>query len=147
MNGADGLLAYGSFALLSLVLALVFLCISAAVATVNRRKSKAFGGSLFLWFFFVLLYDLMTLGITLLLTGQSANYFLFISLFGNPVDMVRVASLILLDNATIFGAAGAAMLRFLGGPVASLALLITGLGLWIAAPLFVAQMLLRKQDI
>jgi Cu-processing system permease protein len=146
-NGDEGLSAYGSFVLLSLLLAFVFLCIAAAVATLNRRKSKAFGGALFLWFFFVLFYDLITLGITLLLSGQAANYFLFASLLGNPVDMVRVAVLILLDNVTIFGAAGAALLRFLGGPVASVALLIGGLALWIAVPLLLAQRLLRRQDI
>jgi Cu-processing system permease protein len=146
-NGEEGLLAYGSFVLLSLMLAFVFLCISASIATINRRKAKAFGGALFLWFFFVLFYDLLALGITLLLGGQTANYFLFISLFGNPVDMVRVAALILLDNVTIFGAAGAALLRFLGGPGLSVALLAVGLGLWIAGPLLLAQKFLRDQDI
>jgi len=146
-NGEEGLLAYGSFILLSLMLAFVFLCISAAVATVNRRKAKAFGGALFLWFFFVLFYDLIALGITLVLSGQTANTFLFVSLFGNPVDIVRVAALILLNNVTIFGAAGAALLRFLGGPIASLVLLVGGLALWIAAPLLLAHRLLREQDI
>ncbi len=146
-NGTDGLLAYASFVLLSLVLALIFLCLAAAIAAANRRTSKAFGVSLFLWFFFVLFYDLLALGTTVLLSGQSSNYFLFASLFGNPVDMVRVATLIILDNVTIFGAAGAALLRFLGGPVASLILLVGGLGLWIAAPLRVAQILIQRQDI
>lgn len=146
-NGTDGLLAYASFVLLSLVLALIFLCLAAAIAAANRRMSKAFGVSLFLWFFFVLFYDLLALGTTVLLSGQSSNYFLFASLFGNPVDMVRVATLIILDNVTIFGAAGAALLRFLGGPVASLILLVGGLGLWIAAPLCVAQILIQRQDI
>ena len=146
-NGEEGLLAYGSFVFLSLTLALVFLCISAAIATLNQRKSKAFGGALFLWFFFVLVYDLIALGIALILSGQTSNTFLFVTLFGNPVDIVRVAALILLDNVTIFGAAGAALLRFLGGPVASLVLLVGGLGLWIAAPLLLAQRLLRSQDI
>src|SRR5262249_20520344 len=88
-NGTEGLTSYAAFVALSLLLSLVFLCISVLVATVSKRKSKAFGISLFLWFFFVLFYDLLALGVTLLLKGQPANYFLFASLFGNPVDMVR----------------------------------------------------------
>jgi hypothetical protein len=61
--------------------------------------------------------------------------------------MVRVTSLIILDNVTIFGAAGAALVRFLGGGAWSVALLVAGLGAWILLPLIVAQRLLRHQDI
>jgi Cu-processing system permease protein len=146
-SGIDGLLRYVSFVVLSLALALVFLSIAVFTATLSRRKSKAFGIALFLWFFFVLFYDLIALGGSLLFRGQQANVFLFISLFGNPVDMVRVATLILLDDATIFGAAGAAMLRFFGGHAASLSLLGAGLLLWVAAPLVLAQYMLARQDI
>jgi Cu-processing system permease protein len=146
-SGIDGLLRYVSFVVLSLALALVFLSIAVFTATLSRRKSKAFGIALFLWFFFVLFYDLIALGGSLLFRGQQANVFLFISLFGNPVDMVRVATLILLDDATIFGAAGAAMLRFFGGHAASLSLLGAGLLLWVAAPLVLAQFMLARQDI
>ncbi|MDZ7303075.1 MAG: ABC transporter permease, partial [candidate division KSB1 bacterium] len=91
-HGLGELLRYAMFVLLSLALALVFLCLAVLVATANQRKARAFGVSLFLWFFFVLFYDLLAVGGTLLLKGQSANAFLFLSLFGNPVDMVRVAS-------------------------------------------------------
>lgn len=146
-NGVDELARYAAFVVLALALAFVFLCLSVLIATMSRRKSKAFGLALFLWFFFVLFYDLLALGATLLLHGKSANVFLFVSLFGNPVDMVRVASLIILDGVTIFGAAGAALLRFLGGKTVSVLLLGVGLTVWIVIPLFVSQKLLNRQDI
>ncbi|MBI4535399.1 MAG: ABC transporter permease subunit [Ignavibacteriae bacterium] len=146
-NGPEGLTSYVFFVALSLALALVFLTLSLLVSTASRRKSKAFGVTLFLWFFFVLLYDLLALGGTLLMKGQSANAFLFVSIFGNPVDMVRVATLIILDNITIFGAAGAAMLRFLGGQTTSIVLLITGLLAWVVVPLFLSARMMRRQDI
>ena len=73
--------------------------------------------------------------------------FLFLSLFGNPVDMVRVATLIILDNVTIFGAAGAAMLRFLGGQTASLLMLAAGLLVWVGVPLLISNRLVKHQDI
>lgn len=147
INGTEGLGRYSIFVLLSLLLALVFLCIAVMVATLYRRKSKAFGIALFLWFFFVLFYDVMAIAGSILFSGQSANRFLFLSLFGNPVDMVRVATLIILENVTIFGAAGAALLRFLGGSTAGIILLITTLVLWIVIPMMMSHRLLEKQDI
>jgi Cu-processing system permease protein len=146
-SGPEGILRYAAFIVLSLGLSLVFLSIAVLVATASRRKAKAFGAALFLWFFFVLFYDLLTLSGSLLLKGQMANMFLFLSLFGNPVDMVRVGTLIILDNVTIFGASGAAMLRFLGGSTSSVALLLVGLAVWVLAPLVLARRLIRSQDI
>lgn len=146
-SGPEGLPKYLAFVGLSLALALAFLAISVLVAIACKRKMKAFGVSLFLWFFFVLFYDLLALGGTLMLKGKAANMFLFLSLFGNPVDMVRVATLVLLDNVTIFGAAGAAMLRFFGGSSASIGLLTAGLFVWIGGPLVFSVRLLKRQDV
>ncbi len=146
-SGTDGIDRYAAFVGLSLLLSLVFLSLSVVTATVSRRKSKAFGLVLFLWFFFVLFYDLLAIGGTLLLQGKSANTFLFVSLLGNPVDMVRVASLISLDNVTIFGASGAALVRFLGGSLSSILLLLTALALWIAGSLLLSHRLIQRQDI
>ncbi len=145
--GAEGLVRYAAFVLLSLALSLVFLSIAVLAAVISKRKARAFGYALFLWFFFVLFYDLLALGMTLLLRGRTATTVLFLSLFGNPVDMVRVSTLILLDNVTIFGAAGAAMLRFLGGQAASIALMVSGLAAWTALPLVISHRLLNRQDI
>ncbi len=147
VTGTEGLVQYFVFVVLSLLLALVFLGIAVTIATSNKRKSSSFGISLFAWFFFVLFYDLIILGISLFFKGQTANYILFLSLFGNPVDMVRVAALIILDNVSIFGAAGAALLRFLGGSGMSVTLLIGFLLVWIGIPLALSHRMLNKQDI
>ncbi len=146
-SGTEGMTRYMAFVALSLLLSLVFLSLSVVTAVVSRRKSKAFGLALVLWFFFVVFYDLLAIGGTLLLEGQAANTFLFVSLFGNPVDMVRVASLISLDNVTIFGASGAALIRFLGGPDWSIALLLLALTVWVGVPLLLSHRLLMRQDI
>jgi len=95
----------------------------------------------------VLFYDLVVIGATFLFKERTANAFLFGSLFGNPVDMVRVASLMTLNGKDIFGAGGAALLRFFGGEGLSIALLLIALSFWVVAPLFFAQRLLRHQDI
>ena len=147
VTGTDGMLSYLSFVVLSLALAFIFLVLAVLISTLNRRKPRAFGIALFCWFFFVLFYDLLVLGFSLLLHGQTSNYFLFYSLIGNPVDLVRVASLILLDNATVFGPAGAALLRFTGGITSSIVILTSALLLWIAVPLHFSIRMLNHQDL
>jgi len=145
--GSEGAERYPAFVGLSLLLALAFLSLSALVAFLFQRKARAFGVTLILWFFFVVFYDLLVIGGSLLFKERTANTLIFASLFGNPVDMVRVASLIVLDGKEIFGAAGGALVRFLGGDAASLLLLLGGLLLWIVLPFLTSCHLLKRQDI
>jgi Cu-processing system permease protein len=142
-----GLIRYGFLVIFSLGISLTFLCLAVLVAIASKRKVKSFGVSLFLWFFFVLFYDLVIIGGIQLVEGAAANTLLFLSLLGNPVGMVRVATLIVLDNVTIFGAPGAALLRFFGGSVTSVLVLMASLALWIIVPIAVSHRLLRRQDI
>ncbi|HEY6119885.1 MAG TPA: ABC transporter permease subunit [Pyrinomonadaceae bacterium] len=145
--GTEGAGRYPAFVAFSLLLALIFLSLSALVSVICRRKTKAFGVALFVWFFFVLFYDLLVIGGTFLFKERTANSLILGSLFGNPVDMVRVASLMTLNGKDIFGAGGAALLRFLGGEALSLVILMIALSLWVVAPLAAAQQLLKHQDI
>jgi Cu-processing system permease protein len=144
---AEDFVGYPIFVGLSLLLSFVYLSLSMLVAIACRRRTKAFGIVLLLWFFFVIFYDLLVLGGSLLFKEKTANYFIFASLFGNPVDMVRVAGLLSLKGGEIFGAAGAALLKFLGGESQATAALISSLFLWAFAPLLISMKLLRKQDI
>lgn len=145
--GTQGATRYPVLIAFSLFLALIFLSLSALISALCGRKTRAFGVALFAWFFFVLFYDLLVMGSTFFFKERTANVFIFGSLFGNPVDMVRIASLMVLDGKDIFGVGGAALLRFLGGPTISLILLVLSLALWTIIPLLVAQRVLRRQDI
>ena len=144
---AEGFMGYPVFVGLSLLLSLVFLSLSMLIAVACGRRTKAFGVALLCWFFFVILYDLLVLGGSLLLKERAANYFIFGSLFGNPVDMVRVAGLLSLKGGEVFGAAGAALLKFLGGEMLGIAALVVTLLIWAVAPLLVSFRLIRRQDI
>lgn len=146
-TAAEDVAGYLIFVGLSLVLSLVFLAVSGMVAMVCQRQTKAFGISLLTWFFFVIFYDLLVLGGSLLFKERAANYFIFASLFGNPVDMVRVAGLIALQGEEVFGPAGAALVKFIGGQIYGFAALMISLVLWIAAPLLLSLKILKKQDI
>lgn len=145
--GSAGVYRYLAFVALTILLTLVFLSLGAMVAMLAGTKAKAFGFALFVWFFFVLFYDLLVIGFTFVFKERTANVFVFLSLFGNPVDMVRVSSLIILDGTTIFGPAGAALVKFLHGTVSCHLTLLAGLAAWIIAPLLIAGRILRRLDL
>ena len=144
---AEDFIGYPIFVGLSLFLSIVFLSLSMLAAIICKRSTKAFGVALLIWFFFVIFYDLLVLGAALLFKEKTANYVIFASLFGNPVDLVRVAGLLSLKGQDVFGAAGAALLKFLGGEFQAFAALIAGLIFWAGMPILLSFKLLRRQDI
>ena len=146
-SGTEGASRYPVLVGFSLVLALIFLSLSALISVVGKRKTKAFGLSVFVWFFFVLFYDLLVIGSSLLFKEHTANTLIFGSLFGNPVDLVRVSCLMLLDGQAIFGSAGASLLKFTGGEATGLTVLVLTLAFWIIVPTGLAHTLMRRQDI
>ena len=143
-GGAGG---YAALVALTLLLAFIFLSLGAMVAVIAQKRTRAFGHALFVWFFFVLFYDLIVMGLAFLLKERAANVAIFLSLFGNPADMVRVASLLAMGGTTIFGAAGALLVKFVGGAALGSALLVAALFTWAAAPLAIAGRILKRQDI
>jgi len=145
--GTAGVARYVAFAGLALWLALVFLSLGALVAVAAKSRARAFGVSLFLWFLFVIFYDLLIMGVAFVVKERTANLMIFLALFGNPVDLVRVASLITLSDPAIFGAAGAALVKFLGGRAAGGAAVAAALALWTIVPLVIAARVLRRQDL
>jgi Cu-processing system permease protein len=145
--GNEGITRYPALVGFSLLLALIFLSLSALTSILCRRKIKAFGAALFIWFFFVIFFDLIVIGLSFLVKEHTANQILFLSLFVNPVDMVRVATLILLDGKDVFGSAGATLIRFYGNNTGSVLLLVAGLMVWVGAPMFISSKILNRQDI
>jgi len=82
-----------------------------------------------------------------LVDPHSARMIVLIGLFGNPVDLARVAGLLMLGGATIFGAAGAALVRTFGSPsVAASVLSLVGL-FWSGVLLAIASRALARKEI
>jgi Cu-processing system permease protein len=145
--GSEGLSRYAGVVLLSLALAAVFLSLGALTGVVSASRTRAFGMALCLWFFFVLFYDLLIIGLAFVLSERTANLMIFLSLFGNPVDLVRISTVLTIGDASIFGAAGAALLKFLGGAARSQIALLLGIGVWVVAPMWIAGRVLRRLDL
>lgn len=145
--GWEGAGRYALVVILCVLMIFVFLILACQITFVFRDRMKTVAAALFVWFFFVVLYDLLVMGSAALLHGAAANRLVFLSLFGNPVDLVRVAGLMALGGKYVFGISGAMLLRFLGGPLASVSLLLAALLLWIFLPYTLAVRQLRRLDI
>ena len=101
----------------------------------------------FVWFFAVILYDAVMLGAALWATGTAGARVLFLSVFGNVIDLVRVLALLLAGTPHVLGAAGESWLRALGGVEAAGIISTAALLGWIVAPLAVAARIHAMRDV
>jgi ABC-type transport system involved in multi-copper enzyme maturation permease subunit len=145
--GIDGALCFAFFIAASLVLAIVFLSIAAAIAAYTDRRVTALSIGTFAWFFFVLLYDGAALSLAGRLTGVLGGRVLFASVFANPADLIRVAMLSVAGTPNVLGAAGEAWMRFLGGATAAAAACAAVLAAWTVAPLAIAARAINARDL
>jgi Cu-processing system permease protein len=141
------LAAFGAFVLLDLALGLIFLSISALISVSILKRGPVLGVSLVVWFVFVILYDLVVMWIATSFEGATLRTLLFGLLFGNPVDLVRVATLFVVGGKIVFGPTGGALLKFIGGTGSGLLLLVAGLLFWGGVPLVAAIRVFQRKDI
>jgi Cu-processing system permease protein len=127
--------------LLSVLLSLVFLSISSLTSIILGEKAKSIGVSFMLWFWFVIIYDFLLVGLTLAI-GEIVIALLFL----NPADIVRTTLLTSLGSAALVGPAGAVLNKTLGsftGLIISLMALIA----WLLLPLLAAIFIFERKDI
>jgi Cu-processing system permease protein len=146
-SGVDGIGRFALFGAAAVALALVFLSLGAAIAAATEKRVAALGAAVFVWFVFVLLYDGAMLSIAGYLTGRIGGRILFLSIFGNPADLVRLVALSWAGTPNVLGATGDAWLRFLGGTVTAGALAVGALAAWTLAPLIAGAYLLNARDL
>ncbi|MCP4580513.1 MAG: ABC transporter permease [candidate division Zixibacteria bacterium] len=145
--GAEGSLRFLLIVLLSFLLGAVFLSLAFLLAIIVKRRQAAVGFSVLVWFFFVIFYDLLMMSSTTYLSSSTLKSSLFIGLLLNPVDMIRVTSLIIVGGESIFGAAGVVAVKMLGDMGALVGLSLIIITFWVAMPLTLAIKLFGKQDI
>ncbi len=145
--GSDGIPSYLAFVGFMLLLVLVFLSIGVLIAISTKDRATSIGFAVALWFFFVVFYDLIIIGAAFVLQQHTANTVIFLSVFGNPIDLVRVSSLLVLGSPTIFGAAGSALLKFFHSAPVTIITLVSALLVWVFGPLMISTLILRRRDI
>ncbi|EMA59625.1 ABC transporter permease [Halorubrum lipolyticum] len=115
-----------------------FLAIAVLLSTVAREKTHALGAALLVWVWFVLVHDLIALGVVAAFELPDAVLSAFV--FSNPVSAFRV--LVLSGLGTT---AGGGFTAVLAGSDLSTASLAVALAAWCLVPIAVAARLVRRR--
>ncbi len=134
LNSSD-LYHFIGFMLSSVLLGLAFLSVAVLLSVLARDRTRASGLAIAAWFFFVLVFDLLMLGL-LVGTGGSigSDAFTWLLLL-NPADVFRILNVFSLEDVrTLYGLASIVP-PALGNPLAMGCVMLA----WIALPLLLAQ--------
>ncbi|MDF3831785.1 ABC transporter permease subunit [Cupriavidus basilensis] len=132
--GWPGLYQYLGFMLSSTLLGLAFLSLAMLVSVVSRERTRASGLSIALWFGFVLVFDLLLLGLLVAGGGEFGGDVLGYLLLLNPTDVFRILNVFSLDQ--LRGLPGLASI--MPPALANLWLMGGAMLAWIVAPLALA---------
>lgn len=91
------------FYLYSVLLAAIFLSISMLIGIIAKSRFQALGASLIVWAFSVLFYEFILMGASMFIAKQWLLSMLSLSILLNPVELVRVKSILSLDGGSVFG--------------------------------------------
>ncbi|NMM76044.1 hypothetical protein B2J88_38795 [Rhodococcus sp. SRB_17] len=130
-----GLYHYAGFMLSSVLLGLAFLSLAVLVSVVARDRTRASGLAIALWFFFVLVFDLLLLGVLVGTGGRFGGEAFAWLLLLSPADVFRLLNVFSLDDVrTLYGLASIVPTS-LGSPGVMGGVMLA----WIALPLVVAR--------
>lgn len=135
--------ALGFFMLSATLLGWVFVALAQLISVLAGEKSRAAGLALICWFWFVLVFDLLLLGILVMGTGQGHGEWLANLMLLNPTDLFRLANLTGFEAARNY--TGLTALAREGWFTPGRLLLI--LGLWVLAPLALAAWRFRSRQL
>ena len=136
----DALFHYFGFMLSSVLLGCAFLSLAVMLSTFAADRTRASGLAIAAWFFFVLVFDLLLLGVLVVSGGQWGGELLPYLLLANPADVFRILNIFSLEEVrTLYGLA-TVFPRALADPwLLGLVMLA-----WIVMPLAIATWRFRK---
>ncbi|MCW7540402.1 ABC transporter permease [Aquabacterium sp. A7-Y] len=138
--GWAGLYHYGGFVLSSVLLGLAFLSLAVTVSVLARDRTRASGLAIALWFFFVLVFDLLLLGTLVLGGGRWGGEAFPYLLLLNPADVFRILNVFSLEDVRTQYGLGSIVPPALASPW----LLGAAMLAWIVAPLGLATWRFRS---
>jgi Cu-processing system permease protein len=127
----------------SILLGAVFVAIGYLISSLVRDRGTAAGLSVGVWLLMVLVFDMALLGILVVDQGRVISAPVLEGLlFLNPTDLYRLTNLTGFNVSQFSGMAGLA-----GTASAGIGLLLTGLLVWIAAPLGLATLFFARREL
>ena len=145
--GVVGALGYLFVILYATLMGTVFTGGAVLIAQIAKRQQLAIGIAIGVWIFYQVVYGMLVLGITLYFPAKVMKSFLLFSLLGNPVDLIRVLSLLAVGGPEFFGPAGATLLKLTGAEWLAVLFGLAGLLLWIVCPLLLSLRFFSKQNL
>lgn len=131
---------YIGFMISSVLLGMAFLSLSVMVSVFAADRGRASGAAIAVWFFFVLVYDLLLLGGLVVTGGRVGADALPYLLLLNPADVFRILNIFGTDEVRTWYGLTSIFPEQLASPVL-LGMVMFG---WIIAPLALAAWKLRK---
>jgi Cu-processing system permease protein len=132
--GANGLYHYLGFMFSSVLMGLAFLSLAVLLSVLARDRTRASGLAIALWFGFVLVYDLLLLGLLVASGGRVGGDAFAYLLLLNPADVFRILNVFSLDDLrTLYGLAS-----IVPPALANPWLMGSAMLGWIVAPLLLA---------
>ncbi|TJY56252.1 ABC transporter permease [Sinimarinibacterium sp. CAU 1509] len=125
---------YAGFVLSSVLLGMSFLSLAIAVSVFASERTRASGLAIALWFFFVLVFDLLLLGALVASGGAIGTDVFPYLLLLNPADVFRVLNIFTLEDVRVFYGLATVFPERLADPW----LLGGVMSAWIVAPLCLA---------
>ena len=130
-----GLFHFIGFMFSSVLLGLAFLSLAVLLSVIARDRTRASGLAIAAWFFFVLVFDLLMLGLLVGTGGRVGGDAFTWLLLLNPADVFRILHVFSLEDVrTLYGLASIVP-PALGNPLAMGAVMLV----WIALPLMIAK--------
>jgi Cu-processing system permease protein len=103
-GGGAVIFHYGGFMLSAILMGMAFLALAVLVSVLSATKTAASGIAIALWFVFVLVYDLVLLGLLVLSEGALPAVLVSALLLLNPADVFRVLNIFSLEEVkTLYG--------------------------------------------
>ena len=133
----NALFHYFGFMFSSVLLGCAFLSLAVMLSVFAADRTRASGLAIAMWFFFVLIFDLLVLGVLVVTAGQWGGEALPYVLLLNPADILNVFSLE--DVRTLYG-----LSTVFPPALAQPWLLGLVMAAWIAGPLAVAAWRFRR---
>lgn len=136
----NGLAHYGLFMASSVLLGLAFLSLAVMVSVFAGDRTRASGVAIALWFFFVLMFDLILLGVLVTGGGKTGGEWFPYLLLLNPADVFRVLNISSLDEVGALYGLAAVFPRELANPWLLCAVMLA----WSVLPLAIAAWRFRR---
>ena len=133
--GNRALFHYAGFVTSALLMGLAFLSLAVLVSVIARDRTRASGAAIILWFLFVLVFDLVLLGVLVATAGHYGGDVFPWLLLLNPTDVFRIMNVFSTEDV-----------RSAYGLVSVVPPMLSNLGMlsavmigWIAIPLVIAN--------